>query len=381
MFAGIHINENLHEKYYRIEEISLYYGNIISSIFYNARNLNMGISIGISLEIEFKEGTKIRIHNTHTLNDWKTSDALHSLIGSRLAKIKHYGGMPWQIDEELLVETSLLEIVSETGRISFLIPLRPGETEDQGQPAAVVFYKIDPFPNVIGCTILSAELSDDQLMLSLDSGFTIAVFDGAQGIVELRYMRTGDDLTSLIGHKLLRIEAKIEPIITEPDCSNQHETCILVVTTDHSFVTLVSHNENDDPEYESGFAIQVRTVSTPDKSSYGRGISCDDFVEIVHLAEFILWRGNGRPVPFSELRRRSTWPGTIEHLHKSLATLVEGGVLVKSESGYVLSQQTKERLPNLVAKAFEGWGEGHWVYDWWKSKYGGHEWWNLFENS
>src|SRR5580698_7388938 len=72
-----------------------------------------------------------------------------------------------------------------------------------------------------GQKIVSASLDDDALKLGLDSGKTIKIWDNGQSCCESRYMRTDDQVASLVGHTLTRIEAKEAP--NEPDEYGEHE--------------------------------------------------------------------------------------------------------------------------------------------------------------
>jgi hypothetical protein len=70
-------------------------------------------------------------------------------------------------------------------------------------------------------------------------------------------MRTDDDLASLVGHKLVRIEAK--PADNEPDDYGEHEVCFVEVGTDQGFITLSNHNEHNG--YYGGFGLSIDEVA------------------------------------------------------------------------------------------------------------------------
>jgi hypothetical protein len=105
----------------------------------------------------------------------------------------------------------------------------------------------------VGQTILAAKLDDDKLLLDLSSGKRIAIWDNGQSCCEHRYMSTDDEVESLVGHKLARIEAKPGP--DEPDEWDEHETCFVEVATDVGFITLVNHNEHNG--FYGGFGLTI----------------------------------------------------------------------------------------------------------------------------
>ena len=107
-----------------------------------------------------------------------------------------------------------------------------------------------------GQKIVSASLDDDALKLGLDSGKTIKIWDNGQSCCESRYMRTDDQVASLVGHTLTRIEAKEAP--NEPDEYGEHEVVFVEVGTDQNFVTIASHNEHNG--YYGGFGLSIDEV-------------------------------------------------------------------------------------------------------------------------
>jgi hypothetical protein len=75
-------------------------------------------------------------------------------------------------------------------------------------------------------------------------------------------MSTDDDVRSLVGHNLTRIEAKEGP--GEPDQYGEHETVFVEVGTDAGFITVVNHNEHNG--YYGGFGLTI-TERSPDDVS------------------------------------------------------------------------------------------------------------------
>ena len=114
----------------------------------------------------------------------------------------------------------------------------------------------------IGCEILGADMDYEKLRLKLDSGKTIEIWDGGQSCCEHRHMSTDDDVQSLVGCKLDRIETKNGPAVSEEDYSNcyVHEIVFVEVGTNKGFITLVNHNEHNG--YYGGFSLTITEKET-----------------------------------------------------------------------------------------------------------------------
>jgi|SRR6185437_9326151 len=108
----------------------------------------------------------------------------------------------------------------------------------------------------VGRTITAASIIDNRLRITFEDGEQIKIWDDGQSCCENRYMSTDDDLNSLCGHRLVRIEGKPGPDID--DSSGDHETCFVEVGTDQGFVTLVNHNEHNG--YYGGFGLTITKV-------------------------------------------------------------------------------------------------------------------------
>lgn len=116
--------------------------------------------------------------------------------------------------------------------------------------------KEDP-KSFYGRTITAAELKDERLRLSFDDGQQIAIWDNGQSCCEHRYMACDDDVQSLVGHKLVRIEAK-----EGPDAAGDydvHEQVFVEIGTDVGFITLANHNEHNG--YYGGFGLTITKES------------------------------------------------------------------------------------------------------------------------
>jgi hypothetical protein len=93
----------------------------------------------------------------------------------------------------------------------------------------------------LGQKIVLAALSEDNLILTLSNGRSIKICDDGQQCCEARYMHTDDDVQSLVGHTLTRIEAK-EVAEADDDIDDAHQVVFLEVGTDNGFITIENHN-------------------------------------------------------------------------------------------------------------------------------------------
>lgn len=109
-----------------------------------------------------------------------------------------------------------------------------------------------------GKTIVSAELKDERLLIGFDDGKKIHIYDDGQSCCESRYITTDDDLSSLVGGKLVNIEAKDGPEI-QGEWGESHEQVFVEVRTDKAFVTLCNHNEHNG--YYGGFCLTIKEVT------------------------------------------------------------------------------------------------------------------------
>lgn len=112
-----------------------------------------------------------------------------------------------------------------------------------------------------GQKIMRAEITEDRLRLGLSpSGKTIDLWDDGQSCCESRYMRTDDDVKSLIGHTLVRMEAKPGPD-EEGEYGDCHEQVFVEVATDDGFITIANHNEHNG--YYGGFGLTITEATPP----------------------------------------------------------------------------------------------------------------------
>lgn len=105
----------------------------------------------------------------------------------------------------------------------------------------------------VGAEILAASMADNRLRLKLSGGKTIEIWDNGQSCCESRYMSTDDDLATLVGRKLVRIQTRPGADIDAD--YDYHETCFVEIGTDVGFVTITNHNEHNG--YYGGFGLTI----------------------------------------------------------------------------------------------------------------------------
>lgn len=117
-----------------------------------------------------------------------------------------------------------------------------------------------------GRKIVAAEIADERLRLKFEDGVEIEIWDNGQSCCESRYMTTDDDVKTLVGGTLARIEAKEAPAIPQGQYGDEHETVFVEVGTDKGFITVVNHNEHNG--YYGGFGLTVteRAAGNAEKS-------------------------------------------------------------------------------------------------------------------
>lgn len=126
--------------------------------------------------------------------------------------------------------------------------------------------------NYYGRTITSAEMvkEDDTyrdegdpeyneyLKLGFDDGTSIRVFDDGQSCCEHRYMTCDDDIQSLVGGSLVRMEGKPGPEVDNGSC-DVHDQVFVEIATDKGFITIANHNEHNG--YYGGFSLAIKEES------------------------------------------------------------------------------------------------------------------------
>ena len=109
-----------------------------------------------------------------------------------------------------------------------------------------------------GDRILGVDLDDERLILRFAVG-SLAVSDSGQACCERRYITCDDDIQSLIGARLLKIEAKPGPEAEED--FGVHEIMFVDVMTDTGSVQLRTHNEHNG--CYDGFILTIDAYEGP----------------------------------------------------------------------------------------------------------------------
>jgi hypothetical protein len=108
------------------------------------------------------------------------------------------------------------------------------------------------YGRVIASAVLDSE--GERLRIGFTDGTIIEIWDDGQSCCESRYMRTDDDVSSLVGGTLIRIEAKDGPE-QEGEYGDAHEQVFVEVATDKGFITVANHNEHNG--YYGGFGLTI----------------------------------------------------------------------------------------------------------------------------
>lgn len=108
---------------------------------------------------------------------------------------------------------------------------------------------------------------DGKVMLCLDDGGFIVVYDKSSACCGTRYITTDDDIQSLVGGVLTRIECK--PGASMVEGGECHETMFVEIGTDKGFVTLTTHNKHNG--YYSGFDLEIRGLDASGRAPRDSG--------------------------------------------------------------------------------------------------------------
>ena len=92
------------------------------------------------------------------------------------------------------------------------------------------------------------------LVLKFESGGQAEVFDAGGDCCENRYLTCDDDLSALIGGKLLSVECEAATSVDD-EHGEPHEQMFVKVSTDKAVITLCTHNEHDG--YYGGFDVKM----------------------------------------------------------------------------------------------------------------------------
>lgn len=112
----------------------------------------------------------------------------------------------------------------------------------------------------IGETIKSVELKDDQIVIELENGSTLRLWDDGQSCCESRFITTDADLPSYKGDKIVDFETRELPSV-EKDY-DYHEQQTLLIKTDKGQIDFVTHVQHNG--YYGGFYVKA-SLSAPTK--------------------------------------------------------------------------------------------------------------------
>ena len=109
-----------------------------------------------------------------------------------------------------------------------------------------------------GKMISAVSMTEDEIVLTFSDGERARIWDNGQSCCENRYMTTDDNIQSLVGQTLVRIETKDGPD-TSGERGEEHEIVFVELGTDVGFVTIANHNEHNG--YYGGFGLSIAKVS------------------------------------------------------------------------------------------------------------------------
>jgi hypothetical protein len=110
-----------------------------------------------------------------------------------------------------------------------------------------------------GRKITDAKQQGDELRLTFEDGVTIRIFDNGQSCCESRYMRTDDDLSTLVGKTLVAIDAnEAKAVSNTGDYGDMEEATFLDVKTQDGLVSFSFHVDHNG--YYGGFGLSLDEV-------------------------------------------------------------------------------------------------------------------------
>ncbi len=117
-----------------------------------------------------------------------------------------------------------------------------------------------------GRTIKSITRKGDTLEITFEAKsdtikeVSIQISDEGQSCCEKRYMVIDDDLSSLVGQKLVSVEVKYTKSYSENDTDDDtHETAFLEIQGNSSSITVATHNEHNG--FYGGFRLEVKEIA------------------------------------------------------------------------------------------------------------------------
>ena len=111
----------------------------------------------------------------------------------------------------------------------------------------------------IGHTINGVKLEDDEIVVGLNNGSTLKLWDGGQSCCESRYITTDADLPSYVGKTIRGFELR-DYDVKDEDEYNVHDAQALVILTSEGNIDFVTHVEHNG--YYGGFAVNASLVGS-----------------------------------------------------------------------------------------------------------------------
>ena len=99
--------------------------------------------------------------------------------------------------------------------------------------------------------IKHVEIKENKLILHFESGRKRLIYDDIKPYDGVRYLSTDDDLSTIVGGKIISINTREGSI---DDYFDQHELLFVEIITTKGFLTIVNHNEHDG--HYGGFNLQ-----------------------------------------------------------------------------------------------------------------------------
>ena len=108
-----------------------------------------------------------------------------------------------------------------------------------------------------GRVIKSASIDDEKMLITFEDDITIKIWDDGQSCCESRYMTCDDDVKSLVGGKLLKIEAQEGE--SKDEDYDVHEWVFVEVATENDHIKFCTHNEHNG--YYGGFGLSITELT------------------------------------------------------------------------------------------------------------------------
>jgi hypothetical protein len=314
------------QVYHDIGVIADYFGKVIKSV-----------EVSYIIEFEFEDGYGIVIDGRHSVGlSFEECREISSLIGRKLIGFEISESNAETAPGRERGQAIILTITSDGGSVKIFGRQESYEDSGHTSPACFNLTNLDPVPQIFDRIITNIEMTEDYILIDLDDHNIYGIFDNEQKCCERRYMMTDDDINSLIGHRLRRVDVKFGPPVKHANGRVSRDTCFLEIGTDGGSITVVSHNLHNG--YYDGLSPVMTQINDRDLDISRHQL----FVDQGFVQDILEWLAcDGSPKPFSELRYLGGNGGYgVAGLYRQLARMIEAGLIVRSTSGYFIPQQT-----------------------------------------